>query len=58
MPQPPLHPLRAPRNDDGPDNLADTKGEIGLSGHWAKLMLHHLFIYKAKAKPGWFLIPE
>ena len=36
----------------------DTRGEIGLHGHWVKLMLHHLFIYKAKALPGWFMIPE
>lgn len=39
-------------------DIQDTKGEIGLSGHWVKLMLHYLFIYKAKAKPFWFLIPE
>ncbi len=39
-------------------DLADTRGEIGLSGHWAKLMLHYLFIYKAKGRPGWQLIPE
>ncbi len=39
-------------------DIQDTKGEIGLGGHWVKLMLHHLFIYKAKAKPFWFLIPE
>ncbi len=38
--------------------LRDTRGEIGLSGHWVKLMLHFLFIYKAKGRPGWFLIPE
>jgi sulfide:quinone oxidoreductase len=36
----------------------DTYGEIGLAGHWIKALLHHLFIYKAKARPGWFLIPE
>ncbi|MFZ1385178.1 MAG: FAD-dependent oxidoreductase [Propionicimonas sp.] len=36
----------------------ETRGEIGLSGHWVKLMLHYLFIYKAKALPGWPLIPE
>ncbi len=36
----------------------DTRGEIGLHGHWVKLMLHYLFIYKAKAYPLWFLIPE
>jgi len=39
-------------------NAADTYGEIGLSGHWLKALLHYLFIYKAKARPGWFLIPE
>lgn len=36
----------------------DTRGEIGLSGHWMKLMLHYLFLHKAKARPGWQLIPE
>lgn len=35
-----------------------TRGEIGLFGHWIKYMLHHLFIYKAKARPGWSFIPE
>ena len=39
-------------------SLHDTRGEIGLGGHWVKLMLHFLFIYKAKGRPGWFLIPE
>ena len=39
-------------------DLKDTKGEIGLHGHWMKLMLHFLFIYKAKGLPGWSLIPE
>ncbi len=39
-------------------SLKETRGEIGLSGHWAKLMLHHLFLYKAKGRPGWQLIPE
>ncbi|WP_407343750.1 NAD(P)/FAD-dependent oxidoreductase [Pengzhenrongella phosphoraccumulans] len=36
----------------------DTYGEIGLAGHWIKHMLHYLFIYKAKARPGWRFIPE
>ena len=36
----------------------DTRGDIGLFGHWVKLMLHYLFIYKAKALPLWQLIPE
>ena len=39
-------------------DLGETKGEIGLAGHWMKLSLHHLFLYKAKALPGWQLIPE
>jgi sulfide:quinone oxidoreductase len=36
----------------------DTYGEIGLGAHWIKTLLHFMFIYKAKARPGWFLIPE
>jgi sulfide:quinone oxidoreductase len=39
-------------------SLDDTFGEIGLAGHWIKLLLHYMFIYKAKALPGWSLIPE
>ncbi|HVA52748.1 MAG TPA: FAD/NAD(P)-binding oxidoreductase [Acidimicrobiales bacterium] len=39
-------------------SLDDTFGEVGLAGHWIKLLLHHLFIYKARALPGWWLIPE
>lgn len=39
-------------------DIKDTRGDIGLHGHWVKLMLHYLFIYKAKAYPLWFLIPE
>jgi len=35
-----------------------TFGEVGLAGHWIKHVLHHMFIYKAKLKPGWTLIPE
>jgi sulfide:quinone oxidoreductase len=33
-------------------------GEIGSAGHWIKRLLHHLFLYKAKGRPGWWLIPE
>ncbi|HOC14191.1 MAG TPA: FAD-dependent oxidoreductase [Propionicimonas sp.] len=36
----------------------ETRGELGLHGHWVKLMLHYLFLYKAKALPGWQMIPE
>lgn len=39
-------------------NTRDTRGEIGLSGHWMKLMLHYLFIHKAKGRIGWQIIPE
>jgi len=39
-------------------DLDYTFGEIGLAGHWIKHILHHLFIWKAKLKPGWTLIPE
>jgi sulfide:quinone oxidoreductase len=35
-----------------------TFGEIGLAGHWIKHILHHMFIWKAKLKPAWTLIPE
>jgi sulfide:quinone oxidoreductase len=35
-----------------------TFGEIGLAGHWIKILLHHLFLYKAHLRPGWRLIPE
>ncbi len=30
----------------------------GIAGHWLKLTLHYAFIYKAKMKPFWWLIPE
>jgi sulfide:quinone oxidoreductase len=39
-------------------SVKDTFGEIGLAGHWIKYMLHVVFLYKAKARPLWFLIPE
>lgn len=39
-------------------NLKDTRGELGLSGHWVKVMLHYLFIHKAKGRLGWQFIPE
>ena len=38
--------------------LGKTFGDIGLAGHWLKLALHYAFIYKAKMKPFWYLIPE
>lgn len=53
----PIVPDREKYGATGRDT-SETYGEIGLSAHWMKSMLHHLFLYKAKAKPGWFLIPE
>ncbi len=43
--------------DSGRD-LGHTSGEIGLAGHWIKQLLHHAFLYKAKALPLWWVIPE
>jgi sulfide:quinone oxidoreductase len=39
-------------------DLDRTFGEIGLAGHWIKILLHHMFLYKARMLPGWALIPE
>ena len=39
-------------------DLNQTFGEIGLAGHWIKILLHHMFLYKAQLRPGWALIPE
>ncbi len=39
-------------------NINYTIGEIGLAGHWFKLIMHYMFLYKAKTKPLWWLIPE
>ncbi len=35
-----------------------TMGEPGLAGHWLKWTMHHMFLYKAKGKLFWSLIPE
>ncbi len=42
----------------GGRSAAHTTGEIGLAGHWIKHLLHFAFLYKAKAYPLWWLIPE
>jgi len=39
-------------------DINQTVGEIGLSGHWIKLMLHYMFMHKAKGYPLWWLLPE
>ncbi len=53
----PIIPDKRKYGESGRDTK-ETYGEIGLSAHWMKVMLHHLFIYKAKARPFWYLIPE
>ncbi len=39
-------------------DLKFTFGDIGSAGHWIKKILHYMFIYKARALPFWWLIPE
>jgi len=39
-------------------DLRFTFGEIGAAGHWIKTILHHMFLWKARARIGWSLIPE
>jgi sulfide:quinone oxidoreductase len=35
-----------------------TFGDQGLAGHWLKVVLHYMFLYKMKGLPGWSLIPD
>lgn len=42
----------------GGRDLNFTSGEIGLAGHWIKYLLHIGFMYKAKNRPFWQVIPE
>ncbi len=35
-----------------------TFGDQGLAGHWLKALLHHMFIYKMRGLPFWWLIPD
>lgn len=39
-------------------DIDKTVGVVGLAGHWMKLFMHYMFLYKAKGKFGWSLIPE
>lgn len=39
-------------------SVKDTYGEMGLGAHWMKHVLHFVFIYKAKARLGWWMLPE
>lgn len=42
----------------GGRDIKKTFGDIGLAGHWVKYALHVGFLWKAKMKPFWWLIPE
>lgn len=53
----PIVPDRAVYPETGRDPVG-TFGEVGLAAHWLKRMLHTAFLYKAKARPFWWLIPE
>ncbi len=44
--------------ETGGRDIHKTFGDIGLAGHWVKLTLHYAFLYKAKMRPFWWLIPE
>ncbi len=35
-----------------------TIGEVGTAGHWFKWLMHYVFLWKAKAKPFWWMIPD
>ncbi|NPA68957.1 MAG: FAD-dependent oxidoreductase [Chlorobi bacterium] len=39
-------------------HINDTVGVVGTAGHWMKLFMHYMFMYKAKAKTLWWIIPE
>jgi len=39
-------------------DIDKTVGLVGLAGHWMKLFMHYMFLYKAKARFGWSIIPE
>jgi sulfide:quinone oxidoreductase len=44
-------------NEDGRD-LQVNHMEMGLSGAWMKRVVHHTFLHKLRARPGWKIIPE
>ncbi|MBI1306322.1 MAG: NAD(P)/FAD-dependent oxidoreductase [Bacteroidetes bacterium] len=44
--------------DSGGRDLNKTFGDMGLAGHWVKLLLHYAFLWKAKMRPFWWIIPE
>ena len=49
--------MRRYPNEEGRD-LFVTHMEMGLAGAWMKRVIHHTFLHKFKALPGWKIIPE
>jgi sulfide:quinone oxidoreductase len=39
-------------------DITYTMGEPGLAGHWMKWFMHYMFLYKAKGRPLWWMLPE
>jgi sulfide:quinone oxidoreductase len=54
----PIVPDYVKYKETGGRDINKTFGEMGLAGHWVKHLLHHAFLWKAKMKPFWWLIPE
>jgi len=54
----PVVPDRKKYDNEYGRDLFTSHLEMGLGGAWTKYMLHHAFMWKFKAKPGWTLIPE
>jgi hypothetical protein len=46
---------RRPETGREPDA---TFGEIGLAAQWIKILPHHMFLYEARLRPGWWLVQE
>jgi sulfide:quinone oxidoreductase len=47
-----------PRYPEWGRDLHYTVGKMGLSGHWMKWLMHYMFLYKARARTFWWMIPE
>ena len=54
----PIVPDYVKYKETGGRDIKKTFGEIGLAGHWVKYSLHIAFLWKAKMRPFWWLIPE
>jgi len=55
-----IHPIvrnKAAFPDSGGRDMDLGSVEIGLAGAWLKKGLHHAFLYKLSAKPGWQYLP-